>query len=77
MRAVPLYVAAVTIIIIAALIQSYGAALTNLTGPIVSSPGFGIVGAVGGVNSGGGGGGGCNGTINLSTGCAQPMLGGA
>jgi len=36
-----------------------------------------ITGAGSASGSGGGGGGGCNGTINLSTGCAQPMLGGA
>lgn len=28
----------------------------------------------GGAGGGGGGGGGCTGTINLSTGCVQPML---
>lgn len=30
----------------------------------------------GGGGGGGGGGGSCNGTIDLSAGCAQPMLGG-
>lgn len=48
-----------------------------LTGPITPGLQMGapMTGKVGGINSGGGGGG-CTGTIDLSTGCVQPMLGG-
>lgn len=56
------------------------AAAAPLTGPIGNNAGpiyyggpeIGLIGAASGI---GGGGGGCDGTIDLSTGCVQPMLG--
>lgn len=60
------------------------AALAQLAGPIgngagpnfPAGPDFGLVGSLGGVNGGGVTPSSCDGTIDLSTGCAQPMLGG-
>jgi hypothetical protein len=63
----------IAILIMAAIVQSYAASFTNLTGPIVSAPGFGIIGTVGGINSGGGGSS-CAGVINFSTGCTMGMI---
>lgn len=42
----------------------------------IMSPGGGGPTPTGAGGHGGGGGGGCTGTIDLSTGCVQPMLGG-
>lgn len=51
-----------------------------ILGPIISGMpipfGDKFIGGIGTLGNGGGGGGGSCGTINLSSGCVQPMLGG-
>lgn len=63
------------ILIAALIVLMASAALAQYLRPPIG-PGSSLpIGPISSV-SGGGGGGGCNGTIDLSSGCAMPMLGG-
>ena len=66
------------ILIAALIVLMASAALAQYLRPPIgpgSSLPIGPISSVSG-GGGGGGGGGCNGTIDLSSGCAMPMLGG-
>lgn len=66
-------------LLVVAVLAFATAALARITGPIGGAggvyPGGPELGITGAATGSGGGGGGCNGTIDLSTGCAMPMLG--
>ena len=61
------------LVVTLALTQSFAASLTDLTGPIGGGgPGFGLTGGVGAYGSGPSPT--CAGVIDLTVGCALPML---
>ena len=64
------------ILIAALIVLMASAALAQYLRPPIG-PGSSLpIGPISSVSGGGGGGGSCSGTIDLSAGCVQPMLGG-